>query len=238
MKDVSRKIFLSLLTLWIFYLVGLTLQVISWCLALFLASSNSVALKTLKTLKPTFLNLLIAADCFIGICMAPLHLILTTNILASEFCAFKIFIPFSLAMMNGLIPVGIVLYRVVHVCCATRVMAAPQRTNLNYFILTLTLGASIMLTVSAIYHRNNSNDYLRCIGESADGPGEYNSLPFLHPHRLATILALVSRIVLVPVGYLLIFLFRDKNANEAPGISENSRNKLGLSWAKLSQRWG
>ena len=196
----------------------------SWCIAIFIVTTNSVALKTLKALKPTFLNLLIGIDCSIGVCIAPTHLMLATDILPPGFCNLKSIIPFTLSMMNGLIPVGIVLYRVVHVCCATRVMTAPQRKDLECKILMNMLGFSILLTISALYHMNHSNDYIRCIGESKVGAGGYN-LPFSHPHHLATIIAFVSRTVFVPVGYLLIFLFRVKNANEAPGLSENSRKK-------------
>ena len=204
------------------YLSGFPLRVFSWCIALLILTTNSVVLKTLKALKPTFLNLLIGIDCSIGICFAPVHVMVATNILPPGFCTLKSIIPFSLSLMNGLIPVGIVFYRVILVCCATRVMTAPQRKDLECKILVIMLGVSILLTISTLYHMDHSNEYLRCMGESRVDPGGHN-LPFLHPHHLAISIAFVSRTVFVPVGYLLIFLFRVKNANEAPGLSENSR---------------
>ena len=80
------------------------------------------------------------------------------------------------------------------------------------------------MTLSALYNKNHNNEYLRCIGESDVGPGDYN-LPLTHPHHLASIIVFEARTVFVPIGYFIIFLFRKKNAKEAPGISENSRKK-------------
>ena len=205
------------------YLSGFTLQVFSWCLAIFIFGSNSVALATLRTLKPTFLNLLIAMDCSIGVCMGPLHLMVATNLFPFEFCTFKSVAGFCLSLMNGLIPVGIVIYRLALVCFATRMMAAYQRKRLNYFILAITLGVSIPMTLSTLYNKNHINEYLRCIGKSDVGPGWFNNLPMTHPHRLTSVITFVSRTVFVPIGYIIIFLFRNKNAREAPGISDNSR---------------
>ena len=123
--------------------------------------------------------------------------------------------------MNGLLPVGIVLFRVFHACYPRRVMTAVQKRDLNYSILTLTLGVSVVLTGVALYYKDHYGHYHKCINKDYDGPTW--DLPLSHPFQLACHVFFLSRTLLVPIGYILIFLSRKKDANDAPGISEKSR---------------
>ena len=166
---------------------------------------------------------MISMDCSLGICMAINFSSTSLNYLPSKYCALKSTSTFFIAMMNGLLPVGIVLYRVIHVCYPKKVMTTKQRRELNYTIIALTLGLSIVLTMSALYYKDQYENYHKCMGDSSGGSGPVWNLPIWHPHRLTTIMAFVARTLLVPIGYSLIFVFRKKNAREAPGLSENSR---------------
>ena len=178
-------------------------------------------------MKENFLNLLISLDCCVGICMAHLIFLKSTEVLlprsSPAICSLVEIGAFFLAMLNGLLPVGIVIYRLIRVCCPSWVMTTEQRRSLNYFILVLTLGSSIGLTASAFYYREHYEKYQMCLGDSFEGP--VWDLPSLHPFPLATKASLFSRAIFVPIGYVLIYFFRRKTDKKAPGLSENSRIK-------------
>ena len=204
------------------------LRIFGCCGALFILATNCVALKIIiKSLKPTFLNFLICVDCCVSICAVP-SILQAADVLTPDssptLCTLITFSTFFIAMLNGLIPVGIVIYRVIHVCKPTWVMTAEQRRVLNYILLALTLGVSIFLTLAAIAYKDHSKHYLVCIGqlEAAHGGSRWD-LPIYHPFHLSSILAFISRTLFVPVGYSLIFWFRNKTTSEASGLSETSR---------------
>ena len=124
-------------------------------------------------------------------------------------------------MLNGLL--GIVIYRLTHFCRPTWVMTVDQRRRLNYIILVLTLGSSIGLTASAFYHIEHYDNYQMCLGKITIE--RVWDLPRFHPFLLVLKGVPISRIIFVPVGYIIIFFFRKKMDKKAPGISENSRRK-------------
>ena len=214
----------------IIFIVGLALQVLGCFGVVFVLVTNIVAVKTvIKSEIESFLNFLISLDCFVSICMVP-YILQTVDVLhhdpSSKMCVLNVSTSHFLAMLNGLIPVGIVTYRVIYVCKPSWVMSAKQQRWLNYILLGQTLGVSVILALATIEYKDHSKHYLMCIGElpaNTDRPRW--DLPLSHPFRIASILAFSSRIFLVPAGYYLIFWFRDKNTSEVSGISEASRAK-------------
>ena len=134
-----------------------------------------------------------------------------------------VFGSYFLAMMNGLLPVGIVVYRLMRVCYPKKVETANQRRKLNYIILALTLGLSLSLTTSALYYKEYYHMYRLCMGEINGGPTW--DLPIWHPHRIVTTAAFLSRTIVVPSGYIVIYFFRRKTDRNAPGLTESSRKR-------------
>ena len=133
---------------------------------------------------------------------------------------------YFLAMLNGLIPVGIVAYRVIFVCKSSWVMTDEQRKHLNFLLLGQLFGVCIILTSAAIFYKEYSKDYLECIGDikiNTDRSGPRWNLQYSHPFLIASILTFASRTFVVPVGYALIFWYREKKATEMTGLSEVSR---------------
>ena len=186
-----------------FLFLDLSIQAFGCFAAMFILGSNIIAVKTVyKSLKDTFLNLLISLDCCIGICITPVNIIMSVEALipssSPEVCTLMTMSSYFLTMMNGLLPVGIVLFRVFHVCYPRRVMTAVQRKNLNYTILFLTLGVSVVLTGVALNYKDDYSHYRRCIKKDHDG--SVWALPVFHPFRLASIVAFLARTIFVPIG--------------------------------------
>ena len=207
---------------------GLAIKMFGCLGAFFTLATNSVALMTMKkVMKTTFLNLLITLDCCVGITMFPFLLIFADILVIKPsplYCSLRVFVPFFLIMMNGLLSVGIVIFRVIHVCKPRWVMTANQRTFLNYSILVFIFGIDILLTVGAFYYKTSYSHYQLCIGQLDQIHGGLRwDLPILNPFHLMSIFVFVSRTILVPLGYTLIFNFRNNTTEKAKGLSESSR---------------
>ena len=210
------------------FVLDFALQVFGCCGALFILATNISALKiVISSMKTNLLNLLMALDCFVGMCIAPLLFVKSSEVLlpssSPEICILVVFGFYFLAMMNGVLPVGIVTHRLIYVCCPTRVMTTEQKKRLNFIILALMLGISFAITASALYYKEHYDKYQICLGKITLGPPW--DLPSLHPLPLCTIAVMILRTVSVPIGYALIFFFRRKTDRKAPGLSETSRKR-------------
>ena len=125
-------------------------------------------------------------------------------------------------MMNTLLPVSILLFRLIHVYLSHRIMTADERRALNNFILVFTFGVPIMLSTGVFYYKERYKPYQQCIGDEIVGP-DFLDLPYLHPLLFVIRIIFLTRSFFIPVGYTLIIFFTERAAKKAPGLSETSR---------------
>ena len=141
-----------------------------------------------------------------------------------DLCAPLTISSYFLSMMNALLPVSILLFRLIHVYLSHRIMTADERRALNNFILAFTFGVPVLLATGIFYYKEHYKPYQQCIGDGVVGPNFLN-LPTLHPLPLATIIVFLIRSSFIPIGYTLIFFFTERTARKAPGLSESARAK-------------
>ena len=176
----------------------------------------------------TWINLVIGVDCLLCMCMIPI--ILSTADVYRLPCSFITTYAFFASLLNRLLPVGIVIFRYIYVCQSSWIHTAEQRKSfqlgLSSSILALTLG----LTFSTWVYQEKYIHYLNCLGKQKKNlhseqrrTGMAFDLPIYHPFHALAILSFFLSSVLVPVGYFLIFRFREKDNYHVSGLNERSR---------------
>ena len=213
----------------ILILLEIALHAVSWVGAFLILGTNTVAAKTVvNLLKKSFINWLICLDCLIGICVAVLLFAKPFDALffgsSLEFCTFNAISSYFLSMMNGLLPISILLFRLTHVYWSNRIMTRNQRRALSGIICVFTFGVTIFLTAGVFFYKEHYKPYQQCVGQVVDSSNFFD-LPNLHPLRLTTIMVFFIRSFFVPIGYICIFYFTERTAKNAPGLSETSRIK-------------
>ena len=144
------------------------------------------------------------------------------------------FIHLSMALINRLLPVGIVAFRYIYTCRSSWVQTASQRKSFNIFIGFAMLFVSISLSIFCCIYREKSYFYLRCLGKEDIFHSEFEQFdiglrlvwlfPIYHPFHLLSILAFFSFTIIVPLGYVCIYTFRRQMNRNIQGLSDESIN--------------
>ena len=176
----------------------------------------------------TWINCLIGLDCFLCLGMIPIILSIT-NVIDLP-CGFITSYAFFASLLNRLLPVGIVIYRYVYACHSSLVLSASQRKAFNFALSTSIIVLTILLTFGSWMYKDQYLYYLNCMGNEhlfTDSPARIDGfvwlLPVYHPFHLLSIFAFFLYSVLVPIGYILIYIFRDKHDGQMLGLCERSR---------------
>ena len=185
-----------------------------------------------KESQTTFINKLVGVDCFLCLCNIPI-VIYTADVFGffniPSLCGLNVTTSFIISMLNRLLPVGIVFYRYVYVCKSSWVLTAQQRKNVNLFICSIIVSLTVVLSLCSFLYKEKYLIYLKCMGEEDKFPDPQANvkllwlLPLYHPFHLLSIITFFSHTLLAPLGYFIIYVFRQKLDCETKGINESSR---------------
>ena len=182
-----------------------------------------------KKEEPTTINKLIFIDCLLALLMIPLALRLGKVIQLP--CNFGPFYGYCVTLINRLIPVAIVMYRYVYVCKPSWVTTKKQRNHFDCIIMLFLGSLTFLSTFFSLVYRKSYLIYLFCIGEISKD--EYRRGRFLQgPFIFLYLFSLFLFVIVVPLGYIQIFLFRKndnlatKTLNETARFNRKHRNIL------------
>ena len=198
---------------------------------------NGPLLYHIKNSETTLINKLIGFDCFINFCNIPGYLKHIKILPLGHYtCILYLIYTMFVNLLNRLIPVGIVFYRYVYVCKHVWVVTKGQRQTLNMTILCLIIFLSTLGSISTVFYREEYKHYLDCMGRGylffydSDNflrdqfEGVFFLLPSYHPFCVLLLSIFFSYIILVPIGYIVIFLFVKKQTSGIAGLSKQNLN--------------
>ena len=176
----------------------------------------------------TWINQVIVVDCLLCLCMIPI--ILSKAGVYPLPCSFITSYAFFAALLNRLLPVGIVIYRYIYVCKSSWVHTEDKRSNLEVALSTSLLVIPLGLAFGSWVYQDKYIKFLNCMAKQnilfefeQEMTGWAFDLPIYHPFRALNIIAFFSFSVLVPAGYYLIYRFRKKDNYYVDGLNERSR---------------
>ena len=122
--------------------------------------------------------------------------------------------------LNRTLPVVIAVFRYIHIFHWTMVVSEEQKMNIKKKCFIFLLAPAAFVSGYSMMQPGITKHYNRCMGkeeqyffnipdfldESTGGP--MYSLPIWHPFRLIILILFDSYLVLVPIAYLKIFIFR------------------------------
>jgi hypothetical protein len=183
-----------------------------------------------KEKKPSFINQLVCLDCFLSLCNIPLifWVISDEPLLSYSLCGIRRTYTQYTSMLNRLIPVVIVCYRYIYVCRSYWVNTVYQRKRFNMFLCYIFGGYTVFLSIGCFIYREQNILYMKCMGVAGNFTSNQTVndvwlLPLYHPIRLLAWITFFSPLFLVPIGYSLIYAFRQTQDGHVKGLNQMSR---------------